>query len=81
MHDNKELLNQLKVEIDKLDKKVKETRLKPEDIDLIVDKVCDRIEEKIYKDVGRGILALAWRGILLIIVLVASYGVSGHFWK
>lgn len=56
-----------------LEHKIKEIRLKEEDIDLIVNKVCAKIEQRIYSDVGRGILKLAWRGILIAIVVCAAW--------
>lgn len=57
--------------------------LSEEDIDRIVDKVCNQIENRLYSNVGQGIVGLLWRGVLLAIIGLAAYGVVGqlHFFK
>lgn len=65
-----------------LEHEIKEVRLKEEDIDLIVNKVCAKIEQRIYTDVGVGVMKLAWRGILIGLVILAAYGAGvGNLFK
>lgn len=61
----------------------KETQihLSEADIDLIVSKVIEQLENKIYNDVGRGIMAMIWRGVIIAIIAIAGYGVGGHVFK
>lgn len=58
-----------------------EFRLSDEEIDKIVDKVCDKLETRIYHNVGRGVLGFVWRGIILLIIAVAGFGAGQHFLK
>lgn len=57
--------------------------LTEEDIDKIVEKVCDKIENRLYNNVGSGIVGLVWRGMLLGLIALAAYGVVGqvHWFK
>ena len=48
--------------------------LSDEDIDTIVDKVCDKMESRLYNNLGQGVWGLAWRGILIGLLLLAAWG-------
>lgn len=54
-------------------------RLSQEEIDEIVTKVCDKLEQKLYINIGYGIFGLAWKGILIGLIALAAYGVGVHF--
>lgn len=58
-----------------------EFRLREEEIDQIVDKVCDKLETRIYHNVGKGVLGFVWRGVLLLVIALASFGAGQHFFK
>ena len=58
-----------------------EHRLSEEEIDEIVEKVCDKLTDKIYKNVGAGLIALMWKGLILIILGIAAYGAGVHWFK
>ena len=66
-----------------MEEEIKPQHLSEEDIDRIVAKVCDQIENRLYNNVGQGIVSLVWRGVLIGIIGLAAYGVSGqlHMWK
>jgi hypothetical protein len=59
----------------------KEFRLSEEDIDIIVDKVCTKIETRIYHDVGKGVLAMVARGVVIALIALAGYAIGGHVLK
>ncbi len=56
-------------------------KLSEEEIDEIVDRLCDRFQSKLYRNVGAGIVGLAWRGVVIIILGLAAYGSATHFFK
>lgn len=57
--------------------------LSDDDVNRIVDKVCEQIENRLYNNVGQGIVSLVWRGVLLAVIALAAYGVAGqiHWFK
>lgn len=51
-------------------------KLSDEEIEQIAKEVAAQIKQDLYVNVGSGILALAWKGILLIIIILAAYGLN-----
>ena len=45
-----------------------------EDVRAIVDLLEERLTNKFYLDLGRGVWGLAWRAVVAVVVLVAAYG-------
>lgn len=56
-------------------------RLPEEDIEKIVDKVCDRLEKKLYLNIGKGALGIIWKVIVTIAIALAGYGAGVHWFK
>jgi hypothetical protein len=56
-------------------------KLTTEEIDQIVDKVCDKLEKKLYLNVGRGALAVLWKIVLTLSIALAGYGAGTHWFK
>lgn len=56
-------------------------RLNEHEIDAIVDKVCDKLEKKLYLNIGKGLLGIAWKGIIVLLIAVAGYGAGIHWFK
>jgi hypothetical protein len=54
--------------------------LTDDQINLIVDKVADRIEDRLYHNVGKGVMQLAMKGIIIGIIIVAAYGAGMKNW-
>lgn len=55
--------------------------LTDEEMDAIAQKVCDRLEHKLYLNVGSGVIAMFWKGIITVLIGVAAYGFGSHFFK
>lgn len=55
--------------------------LSEEDIEKIVDKVCDKLEKKLYLNIGRGAVGVLWKAVILGAIALASYGAGIHFFK
>lgn len=51
-----------------------------EDANIIADKVLDKLESKLYLNVGSGLVSLLWRGLLLGIIALAAYGAGVKHW-
>lgn len=49
-------------------------QLSEEDIDAITNSLRDKIIKDFYQNLGRGVWALAWKAILIVIVGIAIYG-------
>jgi hypothetical protein len=60
---------------------MEDKKLSEAEIEIIVDKICDKIERKFYVNVGQGLLTMVWKGFLLILVALAAYGAGIHFFK
>lgn len=58
-----------------------DTRLSEKEIDQIVDKVCDKLERKLYLNIGEGVLRFLWKAAILGLIAIAGYGAGTHFWK
>ena len=51
--------------------------LTDEDVEAIV----DNLRKKFFINLGKGVWALAWKGIILLAVGIAIYGATHHFWS
>lgn len=58
----------------------KQLKLSEEDINLIVDRVSARIEANLYQNVGRGLIQLAVRGVIIGLIILAAYGAGIKNW-
>lgn len=58
-----------------------EVHLSEAEMDIIADKVCDRLQHKLYLNIGSGVVAMFWRGLITIMIGIAAYGFSSHFFK
>lgn len=56
-------------------------KLSEEEIEEISKKVVAEMEHRLYLNVGTGIIALAWKGIILIIIALAAYGMGHGMFK
>ena len=53
--------------------------LTDDDIEKLVDKMCSQMENRLYNNVGAGVVSLVWRGLFMAIIALAAYGVGSHF--
>lgn len=53
--------------------------LSQDEIDAIARKVVEQLQNDLYVNVGSGLIALAWKGIMLILIMLAAYGATKHF--
>jgi hypothetical protein len=51
--------------------------LTDEDVVAVVNEIETRFKRWLYMGLGRGVFALAWKGTVLVILLIAAYGASG----
>jgi len=51
------------------------------DIEKIVDRVCDRLEKKLYLNIGRGALGIVWKIVVTLAIAIAGYGAGVHWFK
>lgn len=51
-----------------------ERTLSDEDVKAIVDSLEERLTDKFYLDVGKGVWGFAWKVIIGLILFVAAYG-------
>jgi hypothetical protein len=49
------------------------------DVKAIVDELEKRAAQRFQINVGRGVLGLAWKALLLLLVWLAAYGAAGGF--
>ena len=52
-------------------------KLSDEQLDEIATRVSEKMRADLYANVGQGILGLAFKGFLLLILMLAAYG-AGH---
>jgi hypothetical protein len=50
--------------------------LTDDDIAAIVKGLEHRLEDRFYKDVGRGVWAVVWKGLLMAMIGLAAYGAT-----
>ena len=56
--------------------------LQDQNIDKFAAKFEERFAKRFYNGLGRGIAGFAWRGIVMITMMVAAYGMGkGWIWK
>jgi len=48
--------------------------LSNDDIDLIVDKVCKKLESKLYTNIGSGLFSLISKAVVILLIAIAAYG-------
>jgi predicted transcriptional regulator len=48
--------------------------LSSDDIDIIVDRVCKKLEAKLYNNIGSGIFSLISKAVVIFLVALAAYG-------
>jgi hypothetical protein len=51
-----------------------ERKLNDADVEAIVSKMEERMTERFYGDIGRGVWAIVWKAVISALVLVAAYG-------
>lgn len=51
-----------------------ERNLTDADVNAIVSAFETRMTEKFYRDLGKGLIGLAWKGLLGVMLFVAAYG-------
>ena len=49
------------------------------DVQAIAKALEDRLASRLITNAGKGILALAWKGVLLAVLWLAVYGMTSHF--
>lgn len=79
-YNSHEELYKLQCQITELQKQIEQVKLKEDEIDLIVDKVCNRLEAKLYHDVGQGVLAFAFKAFIVGVIALAAYGAGIKSW-
>lgn len=55
-------------------------KLSEEQMNQLADKVCQRLEQKLYLNIGSGVLNLVWKGIVVAMIAVAAYGFGVKHW-
>lgn len=55
----------------------KDRNLTDADVDAVVDGLYEKFRGSLATNVGNGVLSLLWKGLLIVIVLLALYGVNG----
>lgn len=56
-----------------------ERKLSDDDVRAIVDEMEQRMTERFYGDIGRGVWAVVWKALIAALVLVAAYGSTKGF--
>lgn len=64
----------IEADIKEINIKLDSPKLSDEDVNKIVDRVCEKIEARMYHDVGQGVVSLAWKGVLILMIAIAAYG-------
>lgn len=54
-------------------------KLTEEEIDQIAKRVTEQLQQDFLINVGSGVVALAWKGVIIILILLACYGAGKHF--
>ena len=61
------------------DEERRERALTDDDIDALADALERTLSDRFYRNLGRGLWALVWKGIVVAAVAIAAYGsVKGH---
>lgn len=56
-------------------------KITEQEIDLIVEKVCDKLEKKLYLNIGKGLMGFVWKGVIIGLIALAAYGAGSGFFK
>lgn len=51
-----------------------------EDIEKVVARLEERLRERFYQDLGRGVWGLAWKFIIVVAIVLAAYGAGVSGW-
>lgn len=51
-------------------------KLSEEDVTAVVDELERRIVERFFSNVGKGVWNLVWRGLIVLMVVLAAYGAA-----
>lgn len=54
-------------------------RLSEDEIDEIAKKVTEKLQNDLFINVGYGLVSLAWKGVVIILIALAAYGSGKHF--
>lgn len=54
--------------------------LTDEDIEAVADALEDRIVNRFYKNLGRGVFGLAWKGLVTAAIALSAYGAVQGWW-
>lgn len=54
-------------------------KLTDEEVEMIARRVTEQLQQDLYVNVGSGLIALAWKGVILILLGLACYGAGKHF--
>lgn len=57
-----------------------ENKLSDDEMNVLAEKVCNKLEEKLYLNIGSGVLGLVWKGIIVAIIAIAAYGFGIKHW-
>lgn len=49
-------------------------KLSEEEIEAIAKEVATQIKQDLYVNVGSGLISLAWKGVILLLIALAFYG-------
>lgn len=55
--------------------------LTEQDIEQIVDRVCDKLERKMYLNIGKGLMGIIWKLVVMSAIALAGYGAGVHWFK
>lgn len=53
-----------------------ERNLSDADIEVLANRLQEKLVENFYQNLGSGVWALVWRGIVIILIILAMYGAS-----
>ena len=56
-------------------------KLTDAEIEAIAERVTEKLEDKLYTNVGQGVMGLVWRGVIIIMIGLAGYGVGHGLFK
>lgn len=51
------------------------------EIQKIAERVAVELEENLYNNVGKGVMSLVYKGILILLVVLAAYGAGMSWFK
>jgi hypothetical protein len=57
---------------------VDDKKLTEEEIEAIARQVATQLQQDLYINVGSGLISLAWKGLILVLLVLATYGATKH---